>query len=150
MSRYRYQYFPGPCGQYALVNAMAVLGKQLSILEAHRLTGVTVWEALRDGTDTRYLVKAIRKCGCTPHLVTRMSEVSAKRAMDRLLDRGWPVIVSVDESSHWAVVASRSKRGYRWIDSADTRITGYWSWSSIADWMEDEDGYCMIGVESDQ
>ena len=150
MKRYRYQYIPGPCAQYALINGLAVLGIKISVAEAYRLTGVSVLRSLKEGTDTKYIVKAIRKTDCIPHTVYRQHEVSAKRAIDRLLAKGMPIIISVDQSSHWAVLASKTKDDrYRWIDSYDTRLVGYWKWVSVAEWMyDDEDGYCFIGIDS--
>ena len=50
-------------------------------------------------------------------------------------DRGSPIIISTDDSEHWAVLAGRQGSKYVWIDSDDNNLIGAWPWADVHHWM---------------
>ena len=138
----------GMCGHRSLIHALALLGMTITEKDAIRLTGVSRSRAEDAGTNEHRLIKAIRKAGCKPHAHTCSSSRNARSKIDKYLKRGMPVIISTDEEEHWAVLAGKYRDRYFWIDSADVRLLGHWKWADIADWMEFDGEYYLIGVEA--
>ncbi|MDG7000172.1 MAG: hypothetical protein JRN15_13790 [Nitrososphaerota archaeon] len=138
----------GMCGHRSLIHVLALLGITITEKEACKLTGVSRSEAPDTGTTEHKLIKAIRKAGCKPHAHTCSSSRKARSKIDKCLKRGMPVIISTDEQEHWAVLAGKHRDRYFWIDSADVRLLGHWKWDDIADWMEFDREYYLIGVEA--
>lgn len=101
--------------------------------------------ALR-GTDGNRIKRALRLLSCIPLEYEFTSTGRARRKINELLAQNIPIILSVEEGLHWAVIAGRRNRKYIWIDSADEKLVGMWSWSDIVDWIEDDEIY-FIGVE---
>jgi hypothetical protein len=140
----------GMCAHMSLINSLLLLDISITVKDAIKYTGVPRWKAALSGTDEQRLIKAIKRAGCKPHVKTCHSSKEAKKEIDSFLRQGMPIIMSVEDEQHWAVLAGKKgKNGYYWIDSADKGLVGCWSWESIEEWMcYDDNEYYFIGIEA--
>lgn len=136
----------GQCAQISLVNCLALLGMPITNKEAHVATGVHPIAAKINGTDSKFIKKALRYYGCNPIEFNLKDPDVLKRKADELLDKHIPLIISCDSWNHWAVLASKDGKRYYWIDSGNTEIIGYSNWDEIEDWIECEGTYYFIGA----
>lgn len=89
----RYQTKPFTCGPAAIVNALRVYGKKIPEARVAKFAGTT-----NNGTDDRGVVRALRKLGCNPSVVSLTLTVRKRVAA------GIPVIIHLDKELHWVVV----------------------------------------------
>jgi hypothetical protein len=140
----------GNCGQYALLNALLLLGIPISVKDAHKKTKVTRLKALWQGTEPEKIIRGIKKYGCRAEPFTCNDEKKLKVKIDTYLEAGIPLIVCVEDWEHYALLARRINKKYYWIDSADSDIIGHSSWVEIAEWLEssddDEKYYCIAVI----
>ena len=132
---FRRQRDPGTCGQRSLIHALLLLSHPISEKEAFRACGVTRKETNEHGTDEKELIRAIKFFGHSYSVLDTWSRKTARQFIDKHLDAGSPIIISVDNIQHWAVLARREKDKYSWIDSADNKLMGCREISDILDWM---------------
>ncbi|MBI2419805.1 MAG: hypothetical protein HYV28_18225 [Ignavibacteriales bacterium] len=145
--KYGYNYQEnGNCGQYALLNALLVLGIPISVKDAHRTTKVTRLKALWKGTEPEKIILGIKKYGCKakPYTLTKEKEFKAK--VESLLEQRIPIIACVDDYEHYVVLAGIQENKYFWIDSAHADIIGCSAWSDIESWMNCNGEYYFIAV----
>ena len=137
----------GNCGQRSLVHALLLLGNPISEDDAHRLTDRPRWKTRLHGTNEHHLKLGIRRAGFKPSARLTFDRAEAHRAIDAMLEAGFPVIICTENNEHWAVLAGRAGSSqYYWIDSADDDLYGCWTWTDVADWMEHNGEYYFIGV----
>jgi len=136
----------GDCAQRALVHSLLLLGIPISQSKVHHNTGVTKLNASINGTSEKAIINGIKRCKCIPYRYPVNSSRDARTMINRFLDGGMPVIIYL-EDEHWIVLAGKKSRDeYYWIDSADSELYGYETWSEISYWMEEEGTYLLIGV----
>lgn len=139
---FNYQQY-GNCGQFALLNALLLLGIPVTNKQAHLKTGITITKSTISGTDSKNILKGIKSFNCKAIKYQSDSESETKNRIDYLLSKKIPLIISCENYDHWAVLAGKKDNKYYWLDSADEDIIGLSDWNEIDDWIkyEDEDDY---------
>ncbi len=122
----------GACGKSSLLHAMLLLGIPSHHREVARLTRVPVWRHRTSGTSERALIGAIRRAGLRPIEGSYVREPGVHGALDRLLDRGVPAILSVQNGNHWVVLAGRAGATYWVIDSERIALILPLGWEQVA------------------
>ncbi|MCE1189841.1 MAG: hypothetical protein LWX56_11965 [Ignavibacteria bacterium] len=139
------------CGQWAIINALIMIGVPISAMEAHSKSKTTRFEAMISGTNEHRISKALRHYECNPVKISEKSPDKLKKLVDGYLDKNIPIIASVCNYEHWSVLAGRRGKKYFWIDSSEDVIIGYSSWNEILEWMDNGDEpYNGIAVEYDK
>lgn len=140
-------YLDGACGKYSLRHALLLLGIPSTKRDVTQATDSPGWLTMLLGTDEWKIKEAIKYFGCRPiELKTRVKRVF-KFKIDSLLKSGCPVIVSVQNDSHWIVISGkRNKDEYYYIDSADSELISFYSWNQLVSEI-DNDVYYLIGVK---
>lgn len=95
------------CGPMALRYCFAWYGADVNQREIAEQAYST-----RAGTGVLKLQLAAHRFGFKWHAYTLISARSAKDTIDRLLKRGQPVILCVDNYDHWIAVMHHDHRGY--------------------------------------
>ncbi len=144
------------CGAHSVYHALLCLGTvadKKSVVDLHALNpskpgGVGL--LLED------LKKLAGKHGAKPF---DLSSPVGKAGMQQLhnkinrhLDLGHPVVLGVEDDTHWVVIAGRRGNTYYWIDSAGDRIAGKKDWNQVVTWIgdpsDDPDYYAAMAVTS--
>jgi hypothetical protein len=137
---FNYQQY-GNCGQFALLNALLLLGIPVTNKQAHIKTGITITKSTISGTDSKNIVKGIKSFNCKAIKFQSDSESETKNRIDYLLSKNIPLILGCENYDHWAVLAGKKANKYYWLDSADEDIIGLSKWDEIEDWIKYEDDY---------
>jgi hypothetical protein len=140
---------PGACGTYSLQHALLCLAVPITQRDAQRAARVTRKSLPLFGTNEQKMQRAIRERSCKPVVRSLYHRRVARLEIDRLLDVGCPVILSVRGGDHWVVVAGRRREEYVVIDSNDKVLVRAYDWEQLADWMivgSDDGEYYFIGV----
>jgi|GEM_PF-4837580 len=139
---FNYQQY-GNCGQFALLNALLLLGIPVTNKQAHIKTGITITKSTFSGTDSKNIAKGIKSFNCKAIKFHSDSESETKKEIDNFLSKNIPLIIGCENYDHWAVLADKKDNKYYWLDSADEDIIGLSDWDEIEDWIkyEDENDY---------
>lgn len=148
--RFRKQREPGICGQRSLIHALLLLNHPISERQAFKACGVTRKLVNEEGTNEKELIRAIMFFDYRYSALNTSSRIAARQFINKHLDSGSPIIISVDDEEHWAVLARRNRSKYIWIDSADDRLVGSWDIADILDWMKCGQGYYAIAVKQNK
>ncbi len=147
---FNYQQY-GNCGQFALLNALLLLGIPVTNKQAHLKTGITITKSTISGTDSKNIVKGIKSFNCKAIKFQNDSESETKNRIDDLLSKNIPLIIGCENYDHWVVLAGKKNNKYYWLDSADEDIIGLSDWDEIEDWIkyeyEDDYKYFFIAVK---
>lgn len=103
------------CGPGALVNALAVLGHDVSEDEVRALADTDSV----DGTDEHGLIEAIEELGHDPHVIWTSDRPGAWSRLVDHVGRGHPVLLCVDEWDHWVAITATDGKTVTMIDPAD-------------------------------
>jgi ABC-type bacteriocin/lantibiotic exporter with double-glycine peptidase domain len=106
------------CGPTCFANTLNILGYDIKIQQANELCGLT-----SEGTDSTDLIRAFDKYGFDGREKTCFSR---ERALDWLIrdtNKGLPVIISVDDDSHWALVLRAGSNRIQIFDPDDEEPT---------------------------
>ena len=144
---FRTQRDPGTCGQRSLIHALLLHNHPISEQQAFKACGVSRRLVNQEGTDERELIRAIKSLGYRYSILNTRHRRIARQFLNSHLGSGHPIIISVQEEDHWAVLAQRSKSKYVWIDSADDRLIGKWLIADVLDWMKCSAGYYAIAIK---
>jgi hypothetical protein len=127
------------CGPFALKHALVVLGILRDEREISRIAGTHWWA----GTDEIQLGRAARKYDCDLLMVRRNDPERARKALVAYLRRGVPVLLCVDEWSHWLTAVKAESGKFILLDSRMKRVVEIASWPQLRRmWVfheEDED-----------
>lgn len=131
------------CGPSALSNALAALGVKRSSAECEVLCKASA----TNGTNTKAMAKAIQSIDGTHLRVLRESrpDVAMLRLL-ALLQRGRPVLLVVDSSSHW--VAAVGVLGDRVLvaDAADLELVLSYTPEELATRWRDGKTFYGVGL----
>jgi hypothetical protein len=134
-------WYSGACGKYALQHVLLLLGVPITQKDANKATRIPSVLTFIKGTNEKALIKAIKYFDCTPIIIKGKKIYLFKKQIDNYLSKGCPIILSVESGSHWVTLAGKkSKNLYYWIDSADPKIVGYWTWQDIMEWCCEDCG----------
>lgn len=112
------------CGPFALKHALVTLGVLKDEREISKLAGTHWWH----GTDDLQLGRAARRFGCKLPLVRRHQPAAARTELVRHLRRGIPVLLCVEEWSHWITAVNVEQGKFILLDSREKQVV------TIADW----------------
>lgn len=115
------------CGPFALKHALIALGLPHDEGEITHIAGTRWWQ----GTDEIQLGRAARRFGCTLHLVRRRDPLRARRELLLWLKRGLPVLLCVDQWSHWITVVKAEAGKYIILDSHERRVLAIADWATL-------------------
>lgn len=124
------------CGPLAVQNALKCLGIDRATVELEHLLGTSATE----GTPTAKLLKGLYKIeGLLPRRIDESREEIAHLRLDAALRSGRPVVLCVDNGSHYVCAIGRLGTGRVLIaDSADTELVIAYTWPDfMARWAED-------------
>lgn len=100
------------CGPYALKYALLALAIPCDETQLTREAGAT-----EQGTDERDLDRAARRHGCVLRVERSTTRDSAREALQGHLSRRTPVLLCVDQWSHWIVAVGGDTDGVVVLDS---------------------------------
>lgn len=124
------------CGPFALKHALAMLGVLKDEREISKLAGSHWWH----GTDDLQLGRAARKFDCDILMVRRHSQSHAKAELVRYLRRGIPVLLCVDEWSHWLTAVNVEQGKFILLDSREKKVVTIADWATLRRmWVYHED-----------
>lgn len=105
------------CGPFALKYALLSLGIFADEDDIAAIAG----SSARDGTDEVGLGRAASAFGTRLEVVRRRTARGARRALDRWLDQGVPVLICVDQWDHWVAAVGTDGERYVLLDSQRSR-----------------------------
>lgn len=107
------------CGPYALRNALEAMGISRSAEELEKACGTSA----TNGTPTKGILKAAMKIeGCKPSILRETRRDVALLKLEHAVRRGRPVILCVQDGSHWVAVVGVLGERYLVADAADSEL----------------------------
>lgn len=111
----RFQETKSSCGAAAIRNVLKCLGKNVGEHRIRQLAGTD-----EDGTTEAGVMDALDKLGYTSEVYEHEKVGDAKVTLTRCLKAGMPLIVAVDQDTHWATVVGMCGNRYVVVDSERT------------------------------
>ncbi len=146
----------GECGHYSIYHACALSGqprKHDDIYDGHGRRYV----ASLTGISEDRIALALTYLKIKHHVVSTLRLKTACKYLDSFLEKGYPVIASVQDGAHWIVIAGKKGKSYITIDSNDSPIVQTASPELLKEWVGDDDfpllttkrcqivAYCSLG-----
>ena len=132
-------FYPQPndftCGPFALKHALVALGLAVEANEI-AATAKTHWWS---GTDEIRLARAAREFQCDLVLERRADAEAARKLLVQLLREGTPVLLCVEEWTHWVTVVRAEDRRFVVIDSTDDPVLSVKTWPQLRNWWRFRD-----------
>ena len=129
------------CGPFALKHALVTLGRLADEQTIASVANPHWWA----GTDEVKLARAARYYDCDLPLLRRKDEERAWGSLVRCVDRSLPVLLCVDDWSHWITVVSHEHERFVVLDSRKEPVLKVLSWPQLRgrweywDYDEEED-----------
>jgi len=124
-------FYPQPndwtCGPFALKHALAALGKLVDAREIKAIARSHWWS----GTDEIQLARAARAFGCDLVLERRRDAEHARKLLIKHLREQTPVLLCVDEWTHWITVVRHEEGRFVIIDSEDDPVLNTVTWQQL-------------------
>ena len=124
-------FYPQPnewtCGPFALKHALIALGKFVDATELASAAKTHWWS----GTDEIRLARAAREHECDLVLERRRDPEEARKLLVRLLREQIPVLLCVEEWTHWITIVGYQDRRFVMIDSTDEPVMSVATWPQI-------------------
>lgn len=146
-------FYPQPnkyqCGPFALKYALVMLG----IFKDEDEIGITAGSTWWAGTDEIGLSRAARRYKCKMKHFQSSNPTDAKRALNQLLKKRIPCILSVNNWEHWLTVIHYSKGQYVIVDSEledviailnAKQLIKKWRYKDESEGIISYDGYAII------
>lgn len=146
-------FYPQPnkyqCGPFALKYALVMLG----IFKDEDEIGITAGSTWWAGTDEIGLSRAARRYKCKMKHFQSSNPIDAKRALNQLLKKRIPCILSVNNWEHWLTVIHYSKGQYVIVDSELEDVVAIlnakqlikkWRYKDESEGIVSYDGYAII------
>ena len=136
------------CGPWALRYCFMKWGLDVDPYKLAKLCRST-----RSGTDERKMELGAYMLGARYRTIDVESATEAKRQIDRLLRRGWPLVLSVEKWGHWVACLHHSARGYLIFDSnRPGPVIQLWTWHKLKKRLKHVDKrgvvhYCIAPVQ---
>jgi ABC-type bacteriocin/lantibiotic exporter with double-glycine peptidase domain len=111
----RFQETKSSCGAAAIRNVLKCFGQNVG---EHRLRQLA--ETDEDGTTEAGVLNALDHLGFTSEVFETEKATHAKAALIKYLKAGMPLIVAVDQDTHWATVVGMVGNRYVIVDSERT------------------------------
>jgi hypothetical protein len=124
-------FYPQPndwtCGPFALKHALAALGKLVDAREIKDIARSHWWS----GTNEIQLARAARMFDTDLKLERRREDEQARKILVKYLRDQVPVLLCVDEWTHWITVVRHEDRRFVVIDSEDDPVLNVVSWQQL-------------------
>jgi hypothetical protein len=124
-------FYPQPndwtCGPFALKHALAALGKLVDARDIKEIARSHWWS----GTDEIQLARAAREFDCDLVLERRREPEAARKMLIKFLREQTPVLLCVDEWTHWITVVRHEDRRFVIIDSEDDPVLNVVTWQQL-------------------
>jgi len=131
VSEHRPGFYPQPndwtCGPFALKHALAALGKLVDAREIKEIARSHWWS----GTDEIQLARAARAFECDLVLERRRDPEAARKMLMKFLREQTPVLLCVDDWTHWVTVVRYEDRRFVIIDSEDDPVLNVVTWGQL-------------------
>lgn len=111
----RFQETKSSCGAAAIRNVLKCFGKNVGEHRLRQLAGTD-----EDGTSEAGVLDALTHLGYHNEVYETMKTGHAKAALSKYLKEGCPVIIAVDQDTHWATVVGMLGKRYVLVDSERT------------------------------
>jgi len=124
-------FYPQPndwtCGPFALKHALAALGKLVDARHIQAIAKSSWWS----GTNEIQLARAAREFDCDLVLERRRDPDQARKMLVKFLREQTPVLLCVDEWTHWITVVRHEERRFVVIDSEDDPVLNILTWMQL-------------------
>ncbi|HEY4238779.1 MAG TPA: hypothetical protein VGM88_03155 [Kofleriaceae bacterium] len=132
-------FYPQPneytCGPFALKHALLALGRMVDVKSISGTAKSNWWS----GTNEIQLARAARAFECDLILERRRDEDAARKVLTNLLREQTPVLLCVDEWSHWITVLRAEDRRFVVVDSNDDPLLSVRTWPQLRNWWRYHD-----------
>lgn len=126
------------CGPASVSNALQALGIVRSQQECETLCKTSG----TDGTSARNIIKAVQSLGCRGVVVKEKRAEVALLKLRHWLNHGRPMVICVDEGSHWvAVVGTLGDLRILVADPADNELVVSCDSAELVDWWAAKSGF---------
>lgn len=127
-------FYPQPnewtCGPFALKHALLGLGRMVDVTQIAQ-TAKTHWWS---GTDEIQLARAAREFDCDLVLERRSDAEEARKLLVKYLREQTPVLLCVDEWTHWITVLRAEDRRFVVVDSNSDPLLCVRTWPQLRKW----------------
>lgn len=117
------------CGPFALKHALLAVGRFAHEDDLARIAGA---DATR-GTDDIGLARAARAHGCALHMVRRSDQDAAQHVLTRILSRGVPALLCLDQWDHWVAAVGVERDRFVVFDSHFDQPLRVEPWERLGD-----------------
>lgn len=125
------------CGPFALKHALIGLGVDADEDDLTEIAGAT----RRLGADEKKLARAARAYDCDLPVIRREDPDEARRALRPYLRRGLPILLCVEQWSHWVTLVKAEAGEYIILDSAEKKVLIMMTWPQLRrTWVYDKKG----------
>jgi hypothetical protein len=124
-------FYPQPnewtCGPFALKHALLALGRMVDVNQIASTARTHWWS----GTNEIQLARAAREFECDLVLERRSDEEAARKLLVKYLREQTPVLLCVEEWTHWITVVNTEERRFVVVDSNDDPLLSVLTWSQL-------------------
>jgi hypothetical protein len=124
-------FYPQPnlwqCGPFALKHGLVMLGILADENKISKIAGTRWWS----GTDEFQLARAARTYDCKLSLIRRYDPEVARKELVSYLRKGIPVLLCVEQWSHWITAVKAEKGKFIILDSREKSVLNILSWREL-------------------
>jgi len=132
-------FYPQPnewtCGPFALKHALLALGRMVDVSQIASTARTHWWS----GTDEIQLARAAREFDCDLVLERRSDDEQARKLLIKYLREQTPVLLCVDEWTHWITVVRAEDRRFVVVDSNSDPLLSLRTWPQLRSWWRYHD-----------
>ncbi len=132
-------FYPQPnewtCGPFALKHALLALGRMVDVNEISQTARTHWWS----GTNEIQLARAARAFECDLVLERRRNPDEARKVLVKYLREQTPVLLCVEEWSHWITVLRNEGTKFVVVDSTDDPLLSVRTWPQVRNWWRYHD-----------
>jgi hypothetical protein len=132
-------FYPQPnewtCGPFALKHALLALGRMVDVSQIASTARTHWWS----GTNEIQLARAARSFECDLVLERRSDAEAARKLLVKFLREQTPVLLCVDEWTHWITVLRAEDRRFVVVDSNDDPLLSVRTWPQLRNWWRYHD-----------
>lgn len=132
-------FYPQPnewtCGPFALKHALLALGRMVDVNHISSTARTHWWS----GTNEIQLARAARAFECDLVLERRADAEQARKVLVKYLREQTPVLLCVDEWSHWITVLRAEDRRFVVVDSTAEPLLSVRTWPQLRNWWRYHD-----------
>lgn len=132
-------FYPQPnewtCGPFALKHALLALGRMVDVNQISSTARTHWWS----GTNEIQLARAARAFECDLVLERSAEPEQARKLLVKYLREQTPVLLCVDEWSHWITVLRSEDRRFVVVDSQDDPLLSVCTWPQLRNWWRYHD-----------